>query len=202
MGLKVNVAGIILAAGGSTRMGSLKQLLPFQETTLIGRVAESARVSMLDPVIVVAGCEAYRVAEEMRGAGVYLRVNPDWMHGQSTSLKKGLRAVPEDCGAAMFLLADQPLVSPGIINWLISIYSHSDALIVIPTFQERRGNPVIVDRTLFSEVLSLEGDIGARSLFHRHAESVLEVAVYDRAVLLDADTRKEYRDLIQYASGL
>ena len=116
--------------------------------------------------------------------------------GQSTSLVKGLEHVPPDCDGAMFLLGDQPLVKPDIINTLIRAFETSKALIVLPCFHGRRGNPVIISRSLFHRLTSLSADTGARVLFDEFKTAILKVPVEDDSVLVDVDTLADYHHLI------
>lgn len=192
------ITGIILAAGQGSRMGCVKQLLPFQGTTLLGRVVAHAVASDLDDIIVVAGFCGDQVCREADVAGVRVVVNEGWAKGQSSSLIKGLEAVKPGCRAAMFLLADQPLVHCGIINRLIRQWAASTSAMVIPTYRGRRGNPVVLDQVFFPEVMSLKGDTGARKLFRGFSESIVEVDVGDPAVVMDADTPDDYRALGRY----
>lgn len=188
-------AGIILAAGTSSRMGQTKQLLPFENTTLLGRVMENAARSRLHERIVVLGHDADHILEALDFSGTRVVLNPDYALGQSTSLIKGLTAVSADCAGAMFLLADQPLVDPILIDHLLSAFESFDAPIVIPFFQGWRGNPVIVDRSLFPRLSRLTRDTGARALFQEYEPVILKVPVDDPAVVTDIDTLEDYRKI-------
>jgi len=190
------VAGIILAAGRSSRIGEIKQLLAFRGTTLLGQVIKNATGSRLDEVIVVLGHEADEIQRELNLEGVRVVLNEAHALGKSASLRAGLSAVSEDMDAVMFILGDQPLVGPEVMNSLIDGYGRTRAPIVLPTHRGRRGNPVLVDRTLFPRIESLTGDVGARVLFEEVAEATVEIEIEDDSIHFDLDTREDYRELL------
>ncbi len=189
------IAGIILAAGSGSRMGRTKQLLPFGNTSLLGRVVEQARKAQLHEIIVVLGHDSGRICRSVDLSGTAVVLNSAYAKGQSTSLVKGLAHVSPVCDAAMFLLGDQPLVTPGLINHLIHAFDLSGAPIVIPSCLGIRGNPVIIARSLFVRLKSLTADTGARVLFEEFKDLIFEVAVEDEGVLEDVDTTADYERL-------
>lgn len=189
------IAGIILAAGASSRMGKIKQLLPFGKTTLLGQVIQTARKSALHEIIVVLGHCADEIEQAIDLSGTKVVRNIAYSKGQSTSLIKGLETVSPVCDAALFLLGDQPLVTAAIINRLIDAFETSDAPIVIPYCNGKRGNPVIIARPLFHRLTSLSADTGARALFDEFKESILNVSIPNDAILIDVDTIDDYEKL-------
>ena len=189
------IAGIILAAGASSRMGKPKQLLPFGKTTLLGQVVQTARESALHELIVVLGHCADEIEQAIDLSGTKVVRNIAYSKGQSTSLIKGLETVSPVCDAALFLLGDQPLVTAAIINRLIDAFETSDAPIVIPYCNGKRGNPVIIARPLFHRLTSLSADTGARALFDEFKESILNVSIPNDAILIDVDTIDDYEKL-------
>jgi len=189
-------AGIILAAGTASRMGKTKQLLPFQGTTLLGRVTANAIHSKLHEIIVVLGHDADTILKTIDFSGSCVIINPDFEKGQSTSLIKGLEAISEACAGAMFLLADQPMITADIINRMIMAFQSSDAPILIPFFNNRRGNPVIISKGLFPKISSLSSDTGARVMFDEYKNILLKVNFDTDAVLLDVDTPADYEKLL------
>lgn len=196
-GSGTDVTGIILAAGRASRMGRLKQVLPFGRSTLLGEVVRSARLSVLSRIVVVLGHEHDTVAAAVDLAGTVVVVNPRYPDGMSTSLIQGLSAVPETSSAAMILLADQPLVSPALINHLVSTWARHSAGFLVPTCRGRRGNPVIIGRDRFPDVFSLTGDTGARVLFDQAGPRVREIDVDDTAVVSDVDTWEVYSGMAE-----
>ncbi|MDQ7028711.1 MAG: selenium cofactor biosynthesis protein YqeC [Ardenticatenia bacterium] len=135
------VAGIVLAAGMATRFGAPKQLLPWKGTAMVDHVAGVAVEAGLSPVIVVIGHEADRVGKAVASRPVRVVVNPDYAKGQSTSVRRGIEAVPASCGAAIFLLADQPSITPQVIRRLVQAHRETLAPIVAPTYAGRRATP-------------------------------------------------------------
>ena len=189
------VAGVILAAGSSSRIGEVKQLLGFRQTTLLGQVVENANGCLLDEVILVLGHGADEIRKALRFEGVRVVINEAHAQGQSTSLRAGLSDVSEDTDAVMFILGDQPLVGSEVMNALIDGYCRTRAPIVLPTHRGRRGNPVVIDRTLFARVESITGDVGARVLFQEYAEEIVEIDVEDDSIHFDLDTWEDYEEL-------
>lgn len=191
------LAGIILAAGKGSRMGRTKQLLPYKGTTLLGTVIEETTSSALSDVVVVLGFDALKIMEQVDMSGARVVMNPRFEDGQATSLCAGLAAVAPDCGGAVFLLGDQPQVTRSVINRMIDAwYRDGDALIQIPFYQKKRGNPVIVDRALFKPLSQLTGDTGARALFSRYENRIQKIHLDDPGILLDVDTPEDYDRLI------
>jgi molybdenum cofactor cytidylyltransferase len=190
------VAGVILAAGSSSRIGEVKQLLGFRQTTLLGEVIKNASRSLLDEVILVLGHGADEIRKALRFEGVRVVINEEHVQGQSTSLRAGLSDVSEDTDAVMFILGDQPLVGSEVMNALIGGYCRTRAPIVLPTHRGKRGNPVVIDRMLFPRVESLTGDVGARVLFREYAEEIVEIDVEDDSIHFDLDTWEDYQKLL------
>ncbi len=193
------VAGIILAAGSSSRMGRPKQLLAFQGKTILDNVVFNALHSELAQVIVVLGHGAPTIQKQVDFTSVHVVVNKDYAVGQSSSLKKGVVAVADCCEGAMFLLGDQPLVSHETINKLIHAFRSALSPIVIPFCKGKRGNPVIIHRDLFPQIDTLTGDAGARLLFDRYKESIMAVEIEDTGILFDVDTWKDFKELQRLA---
>ena len=113
----------------------------------------------------------------------------------STSLRAGLAALDKNIDAALIVLGDQPFIRPETLDRIIDQYRRSDAKIVIPVFQGFRGNPVLLDRSVFHEVMSLQGDIGCRAIFGNHLDEIVKAEVDDRGILLDIDSKDDYERL-------
>jgi molybdenum cofactor cytidylyltransferase len=189
------VAGIVLAAGGSTRMGTPKQLLPWQGKPLVRHAVEKALAAGLDPVIVVTGFAAAEVEQALAHLPVIIARNPGWELGQSASIQCGLRKIPPACGAAIFLLTDMPQVPLNILRAELEIYQTEPVAILCPSFDGQRGNPVLFARQTFPALMNLTGDTGGRALFDRFPIRWLEWD--DPAILQDIDTLEDYRDFMQ-----
>ncbi|MGO3933192.1 nucleotidyltransferase family protein, partial [Rhodopseudomonas pseudopalustris] len=190
-------AAIVLAAGRSTRMGGPNKLLAtVNGRPLVRIVAEQALASQACEVIVITGHQSAEVAAALSGLKVTLVHNPEFAQGIASSLKAGITAVPSDAAGAVVCLGDMPLVGPGLIDRLIGAFAPDrGALIVVPVSGGRRGNPVLWSRRFFAELLTLDGDVGARHLIGKHSEAVAEVAVEGEGAFLDIDTPQALDDM-------
>ena len=185
-----SVAAIVLAAGRSTRMGGPNKLLEtISGKPLVRIAAEQALSSRASPVVVVSGHERARIEAALASLDVRLVHNPDYAQGLSTSVKAGLAALPPESEAAIVCLGDMPQVTSALIDRLIAAFDpERNALVVLPTFSGKRGNPVLWSRRFFPELIALEGDVGARHLIGAYPEVVTEVPVENAAAMVDIDT--------------
>ncbi|SDB45301.1 NTP transferase domain-containing protein [Bauldia litoralis] len=183
------VAAVILAAGRSRRMGGPNKLVATVGGRPLVRIAaEAALASRAESVVVVTGHRPGEVETALGGLETRLVHNPDYAEGLSTSLKAGIAALPEDVDGAVVMLADMPGVDAQTIDQLIESFDpDSGALVVLPTFQGKRGNPVLWSKRLFPDLLTVEGDTGGRHLLGTHRDAVVEVET-GRAVAVDVDT--------------
>lgn len=188
------IAGIVLAAGGSTRYGKTKQILSWREQPFVRRVAETGLAAGLDPLLVVTGADAERVCAAVEGLGVRCVHNPDWREGQSTSVQRGIEDLPPEIAGAVFLLADQPQMPVELVRGLKAAHAQSHAPIVSTQVEGKRANPVLFDRQTFPELIALEGDVGGRVLFERYAP--LFVPWDEPGIRQDVDTPEDYRELL------
>jgi molybdenum cofactor cytidylyltransferase len=190
------VAGVILAAGESTRFGRPKQLLDWKGQPFVHAVAKTALAAGLDPVIVIIGANADRVRTAVQGLDVRILQNDDWRNGQSSSIRKGVEALKNEshAGGAIFLLVDQPQVTQSILQALVEKHAEGLYPVVAPLVIEQRANPVLFDRATFADLLELTGDIGGRAIFHKHRVEYLPW--HDDRLLLDVDTPEQYERLI------
>jgi molybdenum cofactor cytidylyltransferase len=156
---------------------------------LVRIAAEEALASRARPVIVVTGHQRDKVEAALDGLKVERVHNPNFADGLSTSVKAGLEAVPADVDGAVVCLGDMPQVRAALIDKLIAAFDpERGALVVVPTIEGKRGNPVVWSRRFFPELIGLEGDVGARHLIGRYTEAVAEVPLTDNAALIDVDT--------------
>src|SRR6201988_5050789 len=185
-----NIAAIILAAGRSTRMGGPNKLLAdLGGKTLVRIVAEQVLASKAQGVIDVTGHQAEQVEKALKGLKVKFVRNPDFAEGLASSVKAGIAAVADEADGAVICLGDMPLISAHLIDRLIDTFAPDRGnLIVVPVSDNRRGNPVLWSRRFFNELMTLDGDIGARHLIARHSEAVTEVPVVGDSAFLDIDT--------------
>jgi molybdenum cofactor cytidylyltransferase len=184
------IAAVVLAAGRSTRMGGPNKLLAEIARRPLVRIAvEAALASRAKPVIVVAGHQRDEVEKVLAGLPARLVHNTEFAQGLGTSLKAGIAAVPADADGAVVCLGDMPQVDAGLIDRLIAAFDPDrGALVVVPTFEGKRGNPVLWSRRFFPDLMAIEGDVGARHLIGRYGEAVVEVPVEGKAALVDVDT--------------
>lgn len=185
-----NVTAIVLAAGRSTRMGGPNKLLAeIGGKPLVRIVTEQALASKASSVVVVTGHQADEVRRVLHGLDVTFAHNPRFAEGLATSVKAGIAAVPGEADGAIVCLGDMPLIDATLIDRLIDAFAPDrGALITLPASEGRRGNPVLWSRRFFTELMTLDGDIGARHLIERHSEAVAEVAVEGQSAFLDIDT--------------
>jgi molybdenum cofactor cytidylyltransferase len=185
-----NVAAIVLAAGRSTRMGGPNKLLAEIDGKKLVRIAtEQALASKASDVIVVTGYQADLVESALLGLKVKFVRNPDFAGGLASSVKAGIAAVPANADGAVICLGDMPLIDAELIDRLIESFAPDRGhLIALPVSDGRRGNPVLWSRRFFRELMTLDGDVGARHLIAKHAEAVAEVPVEGHGAFLDIDT--------------
>ncbi|QWG25318.1 molybdopterin-binding/glycosyltransferase family 2 protein [Bradyrhizobium sediminis] len=185
-----NISAVILAAGRSTRMGGPNKLLAeLGGRPLVRIVTEQALASKASGVTVVTGHQAEQVEKALAGLKVKFVRNPDFAEGLASSVKAGIAAVSPNADGAVICLGDMPLISADLIDRLIEAFAPDRGnLIAVPVSDGRRGNPVLWSRRFFNELMTLDGDIGARHLIAKHSEAVAEVPVEGHGAFLDIDT--------------
>ncbi len=182
------VAGVVLAAGGSSRMGRPKQLLTWRGRPLVWHAVQAALDGGLEPVVVVLGAQAQAVRRALRGEQVVFVENQGWSRGQSTSVRLGLQAVQQGAEGVVFLLADMPLVDQALVAGLVGEHRRTLAPLVAPQVRERWGNPVLFDRVTFTALRELEGDRGGRALFE---DFPVHGYPWDERATVDVDTEAD-----------
>jgi molybdenum cofactor cytidylyltransferase len=192
MAEQIKIAAVVLAAGGSTRLGQPKQLLKLGDTPLIQYVLDTVRASSVDDRYVVLGYAADRIREQVSLDGFHEIHNPDYISGQSTSICAAVDAVADDVSAVIFVLGDQPLQVPKVIDLIAQSYRDDPAPIIQPQYSEGPGNPVLIDRSLFGELAALTGDTGARILLREKRDQIrrIDCAAWSRPA--DVDTWEDY----------
>jgi molybdenum cofactor cytidylyltransferase len=189
------IAGIVLAAGDSSRYGQAKQLLDWRGDSFVRAVARTALDTGLSPVIVVSGANAAAIESAIQDLDVHLVRNTEWKSGQGSSIRVGILATRSSyVGGAIFLLADQPQVTTSILRALTEKHAEDQASIVAPMVMDRRANPVLFDRDTFRDLESIQGDMGGRAIFYKYQVEYLPW--HDDRLLLDVDTPEMYRRLI------
>jgi molybdenum cofactor cytidylyltransferase len=181
----------VLAAGQSRRMGTINKLLAdLDGVPMLLRAVDSALASRASPVIVVTGHEETRVRTALgRKRKITIVHNPDYAEGLSTSLARGLAAVPDSCDGALVCLGDMPRIKAHHLDRLIDAFNSDEGrAICVPTYEGKRGNPVLFARRFFQEMAGIAGDVGARHLIGEHGELVAEIEMGDEGVLIDVDS--------------
>ena len=191
------IAGIVLAAGQSSRLGRPKQLLPVHGEPLLRHTLRHVLESSLEKVIVVVGHEADAIRDAIADLPVDVALNADAARGQSTSVCVGLAALPAEAEAVVFILGDQPGIDPHVIDALIASWRESGAPILAPLYEDGMGNPVLFDRRVFPELAVIEGDTGARPVVRAYHESgELFLVPVAGTSPPDVDTEADYAALI------
>lgn len=191
-----SVAGLVLAAGGSSRLGRPKQLEPWGDTTLLGHVVAKTRRFPVDEVWVVLGAHLEEIVATVDLADCGIVENPEWSEGIASSLRVGLDALTQlsRAEAALIVIGDQPDIDPDVVGEVIARFHTGAAPVVIPKYRYSWGNPVVVARSLWPRLMSLEGDEGAQRLFRAHPEWVEEVWT-DHLPTRDVDTESDVAEL-------
>jgi molybdenum cofactor cytidylyltransferase len=187
------IAAVILAAGGSRRYGSPKQLLDWHGKPLVWHAAHKALMSGMNPVVVVCGRDMVEIGKVLSDLPVELVENPNWQEGQGTSVKLGTQAVRSRCGGIIFMLADQPQTPILLLHALLDTHARKLSPIIGPMIDGQRANPVLFDQVTFKDLSTLSGEIGGRKLFSKYG--VDWIPWHDHTALLDVDTLEDYTRL-------
>ena len=188
----MRVAGVVLAAGESRRMGQLKALLPFGNRTVIEQVLEPLLNAELAQVAVVLGHRADEIAAVLEPLPVSLLRNPDYRLGMTTSVQVALRALHPVPDAYLLALVDQPQIGLPVVRKLLAARAHSGKGMVIPTYEGKRGHPLLLASTYRAAVLGLGPDEGLNVVTRGYPDDTLELAVDSDDVLRDMDYRDDY----------
>jgi molybdenum cofactor cytidylyltransferase len=187
------VTGLVLAAGGSKRLGAPKQLLPFGNSTLLGHVLDTARACEFDQLICVIGGRAGEVRERVDLTGAEIVENRQFGEGCSSSIAAALQVVHPSAEVLILLLGDQPGVTTQTVNALIA--GRKDAPLAACVYEDGRGHPLAFSRSTFKDLEALHGDKGVWKLLDRHADQVVDVPV-PGPVPRDVDTDDDFRALL------
>jgi molybdenum cofactor cytidylyltransferase len=193
------VTGLVLAAGGSRRLGEPKQLLPYGSGTLLDHTLETARAAGFDQLIVALGGSADEVRRRVDLSGTEVVENPDYGEGCSSSIAAGLRGVDARAWMLVLMLGDQPGVTAATIQTLIA-GSGEGTMLAVCRYEDGRGHPLAFSRALFGELGELEGDKAVWKLLDRRADEVVEVRV-PGPVPPDVDTREDYEAILAAAGA-
>ena len=205
-------AAIILAAGSSSRMGGgrHKLLLPLHGRPVLAHVLDAVLASQASPVVLVLGHQPEQVrahiATSVTNPDLTVVENPDYLQGMSTSMRLGIQMLQANgytkekirsIDSALVLLGDQPLITAQHIDMLIATYRTTGKRIIAPTYEGKRGNPILFDASLFPELLQVTGDEGGRSVLERHREEIATVEIGNPLANIDVDTWEAYQKVVE-----
>jgi molybdenum cofactor cytidylyltransferase len=194
-----NVYAIILAAGASSRMGRPKQLLEWRKRPLLEHAVANARAVLAERVIVVLGANAEAIQTTIDLSAVTSIVNPDWQEGMASSIRVGIRALPESAEAALILLCDQPLINAAHIGKLLNGWQSAPTWIVASQYHHSVGVPALFPAEYFGDLLGLSGDRGAKPLLMKFENSLLKIPLPEAE--LDVDSEGDFERLAGCYSG-
>ena len=192
-----NIGIVILAAGASTRMGTPKQLLRYQERSLLRHTIEVAIASVCRPIVVVLGANAQLIKPDISQLSIQIVENLQWTKGMSSSIQVGIQELKTfypEVEAVIVTLCDQPFISTEIINRLALAYHSTNQPIIACEYAETLGVPALFSDRLFSELMTLTGGEGAKQVIKKHSQEVFSIFFPEGAT--DIDTPKEYADLL------
>ncbi len=186
------IAALILAAGESRRMGSPKATLPFPtgeatpgKVTFLDHLVSVVQRPRVGLVRVVLGANADKILRRVQVRRDWIVVNKEWAKGQLSSIQTGIRSLPNGTEGILVCPVDTPLISATLVSLLVQRFYESGKSIVLPTYREKRGHPVIFASRLYDELLSAPEDKGARAVVWNHSADVLEVPTEEEGVLLN-----------------
>jgi len=189
-----SIAAIVVAGGLSTRMGALKQLLPYGKHTVIEQIVSVLLQCSVDEVVIVTGHERQAVETKLASWPVQLVFNSNFQNGEMlSSIQRGLDVLNSKIQAAMIVLGDQPQLEATVVQQLIGAYRTGAGNLIIPSFQMRRGHPIVIDRAYWPEILTLDSDKNLRHIITPHADQIHHIVVETNSVLRDMDTPEQYQ---------
>jgi molybdenum cofactor cytidylyltransferase len=192
----VFVTGLVLGAGGSTRLGRPKQLLPYGDETLLDHTLATARACHFDQLVVPIGGAAAEVRERVDLSGAEVVVNDAYGSGCSSSIAAALGAVDTRCEVLVLMLGDQPGVTPATVASLLE--GRGDAPLAVCLYDDGRGHPLAFDRSVFPQLADLHGDKGVWRLLDERADEVADVRI-SGPIPLDVDTPEDYEAVLAAA---
>ena len=186
---RAKVAGLVLAAGRSRRMGETNKLLvPLRGQPLLLHLVHALKTSRASPLLAITGYESERVGELLRHQGITCLHNPEYRKGFSTSLRRGLAALSGDVEAVLICLGDMPWVTASVIDAVIEAFAPEHGReIIVPTWRGQRGHPVLFSRRFFADLNEIRGDVGGRDVIDKNPEHVFLMAVKEKGVIMDVD---------------
>jgi molybdenum cofactor cytidylyltransferase len=192
---KYAIGAIILAAGQSKRMGRNKMLLPFGGSTVIQTIVSEVAATSARDVVVVTGYESEKIAAALQHYPARCILNPDYAQTEMiVSIQVGLRAINDRLQAALIVLGDQPRIRHDIVQRVIA--ACEPEMLIVPSYQHQRGHPILIDRSLWNDILTLPPTSTLRDFIRLHEDRIRYVEVDSDSVLRDVDTPEDYQELI------
>jgi molybdenum cofactor cytidylyltransferase len=199
--MMVNCSGVLLAAGKSTRMGSLKALLPWEGTTLIQFQLTQLERSIINPIIIVLGYEANKLLPYVEESSARIVWNQEYEKGKTESIKLGMLAVEKDADCIIIMSVDQP-VNHILLDALIERFRQTNANIVLPVYNKRRGHPILLSTRLRDEIMQLNEEThGLRAILQNRNDEISELIVDDYSVLFNFNNKKDYEEANSKGGG-
>lgn len=192
-----NYGLIILAAGGSSRLGSPKQLLQYKRQSLLKKIVGIAVQVAPNNSLVVIGAEKESMQKELLQTGIAIAVNINWQQGMSTSIKIGLTQLLKSNAAldgCIFSVCDQPFITAGLLQNLIKKHQESSKGIIAAAYASTAGTPVLLDKKYFAELMHLQNDEGAKKILHKYNHDLATISFEGGEV--DIDTKEDYKKLL------
>ncbi|MEJ2647168.1 MAG: nucleotidyltransferase family protein [Sedimentisphaerales bacterium] len=186
------ICAIVLAAGCSSRMGTQKLLLPFGSGTVISHIVDQVLASKIKKVYVIVGHQPEMIEKELSGRPVEIIGNPKYKSGMLSSVRAGLRDIPENCDALLVVLGDQPSITSELIGSMIQTFYSSEKKIIVPLHNDKRGHPLLLSKIYRDEILTKYDEVGLRGILVDHDDDVFELSVSSPSVLLDMDYPEDY----------
>lgn len=194
------ISAIVLAAGISSRMGSLKQLADFKGKKMIEIVLEKIKRDYFHEIILVLGYKYEEIVKYQKIRADKIVINEEYEKGISSSLKKGVLNISNSSEGFAIFLADQPLIKEESIEKVVSTFNNKNCMIVAPIYKKEIGHPVIFHKSLSSEIMKLSGDVGAKSIIEKYKHRACFVEVDDEGILIDIDTPEDLKEALKKIS--
>ncbi|MEO7983969.1 MAG: nucleotidyltransferase family protein [Bacteroidota bacterium] len=187
---------IILAAGSSGRLGRPKQLLPYKGKTLLQYLIDEAKASTANSVTIILGANAEMIQAELQRENIFISINHDWKEGMASSVRCGINSLKQTnagMDAVILMMCDQPFVTTGLLNDLMTLHQESGKPIVTCSFEKTSGPPALFHKSIFPELLQLTGDKGARKIVEAHEAELVTIPFPEGNI--DIDTAADYEAL-------
>ena len=197
--IKLTCGIVLLAAGASSRLGKPKQLLPYKGTTLLKHAVQLAVDAALKPIVIVVGANANILNIEIEESQANIVMNETWQEGMASSIRTGLQKMLElepTINSVIMMVCDQPFVTVQLLQDLMAKHIETGKPIIASNYKNNLGTPALFDATIFSELMQLKGDTGAKKILSNHPEWV--AAIDFPMGEIDIDTEEDYKKLLQH----